>query len=591
MSETLRAAQPWITFIGCVLVVAILYWAQAVIVPVALAVLMAFLLTPVVSTLQRRIGRIPAVLAVVVLTFAAVGLSGWAVTQQITSVVQQLPAYEQNIRQKIRDMRGASGGASVETLQKTVEDIQAEVEARRAGSVAQPLVVRPQQVSALWRFPAVIGPLLGPLATAGLIVALVVFMLLEREDLRNRLIRLFGHGRLVVTTKAFDEAGRRVSRYLLVQSVVNLMFGAGVGVGLFFIGVPYPLLWAALAGALRFIPYVGPTVAAVAPLLVALAALEGWTRPLLVLALFLALELLTNVVFETVLYAGAAGVSQVGLLVAVAFWSWLWGPLGLLMATPLTVCLVVMGKYVPGLEFVSTLMSDEPVLETDVSYYQRLLAGDQSEALDLIERHLSEHPAESVYDAVILPALNYAERDRIEGRLSADEEQALMAATRELLADVAGRIGGWEAARADDTGRIPVLGFAAHGEADVLALRMFADLLEHSPFALDVQEGAVLSSEVLEALKRGRYRAVCIGDLPPNPFSKSRYLAKRLRAMVPDLPVMVGRWAPPALADDTVDALLAAGATHVEATLLESRESLARLLPILEGEKPSTDAA
>jgi predicted PurR-regulated permease PerM len=590
MSEALRAVQPWLRFVGCVLVTTILYWAQAVIVPVALALLMTFLLTPVVSPLQRRIGRVPAVLAVVLVAFAALGATGWAVTQQLASVVEELPAYRENIRRKIRDVRGAGG--SVETLQKTIEDIKAEIETREPpGTVTRPLVVRPEQVSGLWGVPAVIGPLLGRLAPAGLVVALVVFMLLEREDLRNRLIRLFGHGRLVVTTRAFDEAGRRVSRYLLVQSLVNLVFGAGVGVGLFLIGVPYPLLWGALAGALRFIPYVGPTVAALVPLAVALAALEGWTRPLLVLGLFVVLELLTNLVLETVVYAGAAGVSQVGLLVAVAFWSWLWGPLGLLMATPLTVCLAVMGKYVPGLEFVTTLLSDEPVLAADVSYYQRLLAGDEAEAIELVERHATAESAETVYDALMLPALNYAERDRIEERLSPEEEHAVAEATRELLDEVPGGADGANAADDSGTDRIPVLGVAAHGERDVLALTMLARLLDGTPVALEVPPSALLSSEIVGAVQKGHYRAVCIADLPPSSPSKSRYVVKRLRTSMPDLPIVVGRWAPPELADETADALLSAGATHVDARLLDSREQLVRLVQIQPRERPTTDAA
>jgi predicted PurR-regulated permease PerM len=581
MSDTLRSAQPWLTFIACVLVVAVLYWAQAVIVPIAVALLMTFLLTPLVAFLQRGIGRVPAVLAAVVLAFAALGLAGWGITQQLASLGQELPAYQRNIHQKIRDVRGAGKGGSVEALQKTVEGINADIgQHAESGTVAKPLVVREPQGNALWMFPGVIGPILEPLATAGLIVALVVFMLLEREDLRNRLIRLFGHGRLVVTTRAFDEAGRRVSRYLLAQSLVNVVFAAGVGLGLYLIGVPYPLLWAALAGALRFIPYVGSTIAATAPFLVALAALEGWTRPLLVLALFGGLELVTNLVLETIVYAGAAGVSQVGLLVAIAFWSWLWGPFGLLLATPLTVCVAVLGKYVPGLEFVSTLMSDEPVLAIDVSYYQRLLAGDQAEAADLIERYVSMQPTGSVYDDVMLPALTYAERDRIEARLTVEEEQAVVDATRELLAEVPARA---DDARVDDTRRIPVLGFAANGEADAVALRMLAELLGGTPFVLDIQPSSTPSSEALDTLKKGRHRAVCIADLPPSASSKSRYFLKRLRAAVPDVPVVVGRWAPPALADETPDVLLAAGAIHVGSTLLETREYLARLAPILAG--------
>ena len=241
--------------------------------------------------------------------------------------------------------------------------------------------------------------MLGPLGTAGLVLVMVIFMLLERRDLRDRLIGLFGHGRFAITTKAIDEAGTRVSRQLLMQSLVNLVYGIAAGVGLYFLGVPYPLLWASLGAALRFIPYVGPVLGAGAPIVVSLAALEGWTGPLEVMALFVALELFTNLVLETVLYAGAAGVSQVALLMSVAFWTWLWGPLGLLMATPLTVCLVVLGKHVPGLEFVGTLMADTPPLAPEHGYYQRLLARDQGEAADLIDQYIKTESPRSVYDA------------------------------------------------------------------------------------------------------------------------------------------------------------------------------------------------
>ena len=282
-----------------------------------------------------------------------------------------------------------------------------------------------------------LGPVVGPLSTAGLVAAMVIFMLLERRDLRDRLIGLIGHGQLATTTKAFDEAGSRVSRQLLMQSLVSLLYGIAVFVGLYFLHVPYPLVWATLGAAFRFIPYVGPVLAAGAPILVSLAALEGWTGPLIVLALFVVLELFTNLVLETVLYAGAVGVSQVVLLVSVAFWTWLWGPLGLLMASPLTVCLVVLGKHVPGLAFVGMLMDDTPALAPEYGFYQRLVARDQSEAAELIDSHIKTAPPASVYDALLLPALSYAERDRLEHRLSSEEEAAVIEATRELIADAA----------------------------------------------------------------------------------------------------------------------------------------------------------
>jgi len=586
MTDPFHAVRPWLTFIGCVLVGVVLYLAQAIVVPIALAVLLSFLLTPVVAAFQRRIGRVPAVLAVVLAAVGLLGAGGYIVTQQLASLAQELPAYRQNIRQKIQDVRGAGTGGSVELLQKTVDDIENELHKDEpAAPPTRPVIVRPEQVSGLWSFPAVVGPLVGPLTTAGLVVALVIFMLLERDELRSRLIRLFGYGRLAVTTKAFDEAGRRVSRYLLVQSFVNLLYALGVAVGLFFLGVPYAILWAALAGMLRFIPYVGPIVGFVAPVVVALAVFEGWMRPLLVIGLFLALELFTNLVLETVLYAGAIGVSQVALLIAVAFWSWLWGPLGLLLATPLTVCLAVLGKYVPGLEFVSTLISDEPVLTPDLTYYQRLLAGDHADAGDLIERHVTQDDPDTVFDAVMLPALSYAERDRMEGRLEPDEELAVVEATAELLNDmVDGPLDRVE-------GTIPVLGLAADGAPDVLALRMLSRLLRDTPIALEIRERPALSADLLQAVRSGHYRAICIADIPPSAPSRSRVIARRLRALAPDLPILVGRWATAGLADDSSDALRAAGATHVGTTLVETRAELARLEPAPGVAHPSPHAA
>jgi hypothetical protein len=416
------------------------------------------------------------------------------------------------------------------------------------------------------------------LGVAGLVVALVIFILLEREELRARVIRLFGQGRLVATTRAFDEAGWRVSHYLLAQSLVNVVFGVSVGIGMYLIGMPYPLLWATLSGVARYVPYVGPTIAAALPLLVSLA-LSGWTTPLLVLALFVALELFTNLVLETALYAGVAGISQVALLVGVAFWAWLWGPLGVLLATPLTVCLGVLGKHVPGLGFVTTLISDEPVLEPDLAYYQRMLAGDKTEAMEIVERFLDAQPPETVYDELMLHALNYAERDRIEGRLTIEEEQELLEATRELLEDVPVRARMSETQDEAERALEPlrVLAVPANGEGDAVALSMLADLLAHTHITLDVQTPNMLTSEIVEIAERKPHCAILIADLPPSAPTRSRYLAKRLRMRTPDLPILVGRWASPELADENSDALLSVGVTRVASTLRESRDHLLSL--------------
>jgi hypothetical protein len=340
---------------------------------------------------------------------------------------------------------------------------------------------------------------------------------------------------------------------------------------------------------IRFIPYLGPVLGAGAPILVSLAATDGWIGPLFVVGLFVVLELFTNLVLETVLYAGAAGVSPVALLASVAFWTWLWGPLGLLMATPLTVCLVVLGKHVPGLEFVGTLLADTPALAAEFGYYQRLLARDQSEAADLIEQYIKTESPRSVYDALLLPALNYAERDRLEERLSPDEETAVLDATRELLSDAAESIRRLDPAppAATDDPPLPgsreplrVLGYATNGAADELALAMLAHLLDDLPIRLEIVSTRLQAAELLSLVQQRGCSIVCLADLPPSPPSKTRYLVKRLRAALPDLRILVGRWAPPALADESTQLLRETGANLVVSTLSETRTYLIGLVEI-----------
>ncbi len=581
--DAAKSLKPWVTFAGCVLVIGILYWAQAVLVPFALAILLTFVLSPPVAWLQRWIGRGAAVLVVVSLVFTLLGLAVWGIERQIEGVVADLPTYRANILAKIADVRGASRGGSMERLQKTIDDITKDLagEAGAPGVVPQTVIIRDQLSSGFsW-----LGPVVGPLGTAGLVVAMVIFMLLERQDLRDRLIGLFGHGRLAVTTKAFYEAGSRVSRQLLMQALVNLFYGTVAGIGLYFIGVPYAYVWGALGAALRFIPYVGAVFGAGAPILVSLAALEGWTGPLLVMAGFIVLELFTNMVLEVILYAGAAGVSQVALLMSVAFWTWLWGPLGLLMATPLTVCLVVLGKHVKGLEFLATLMADQPALAPEYGYYQRLLARDQDEAAELVERHIRTEAPHTVFDALLLPALNYAERDRMEGRLSPGEEANVVEATGELTADAAELIRQTNPTLpllADTPLLAPreplrVLGYATKGIADQLALRMLSHLVEGFAIQIEITKMRMQAPELIQLVRDRGVSVVCLADLPPSPTSKTRYLVKRLRAAFPDARILVGRWCPDALADETHQPLKSAGANHIGTHLVESRDELVEL--------------
>ena len=578
-----------------VLIIASLYWAQAVLIPVALAILLTFLLSPVAGALERITRRrLPSVILVAVLTFSLLGGIGWIVTLQFGSLANELPTYRKNIRQKIADVRGAGKGGALEKVQKTVEDVTSEIqkgdEITKAKDQRSPVIVQPLGSFTFWPVPSAIGPMLERFASAGLVIVLVIFMLIQREDLRNRLIRLVGYGRLTVTTRALEEAGQRISRYLLMQTIINSSFGLAVGCALYLIGVPYAVLWGFLAAVLRFIPYAGPFAAAILPSVLSLAVFDGWLWPIVVAGLFLALELLNNIVLEPLLYGESAGVSGVGLLVAIAFWTWLWGPVGLVLATPLTVCVVVLSKYVPGMDFIGVLMSDQPAMESNISYYQRLLAMDQAEAAEIVEEHLKTHPQEQIFDAVLIPALNHARRDRELGRLTEDGEQFVFRATREILEDL-NSLMPRSSSEASDSAKtativgnssvilpkVRILGCPASDEADELALLMFRQLLDSTRYEVELMSDAVLTSEVVALIGEKSPAMIFIATVSPGGLAPTRYLCKRLRARFPNLKIAVGQWA---MGSEDRNSILLAGADRVGTTMIETREQMIQLCQI-----------
>jgi hypothetical protein len=368
-----------------------------------------------------------------------------------------------------------------------------------------------------------------------------------------------------------------------MQTFVNLIYGATAALGCYALGVPYPIVWGALGGALRFIPYVGPVIGAGAPILVSLAALPGWVDPFWVIAFYGVLEVFTNLVLETKLYAGAAGVSQVALLVSVAFWTFLWGPLGLLMATPLTVCLVVMGKHVPGLRFVDAMMTDSPAIAPEYGYYQRLLSRDIAEAADLIDRYVKTESPLTLYDGLMLPALNYAERDRLEQRLSFDERDAVIESTRELLPDAIEAMRRQVADAAPDAPPAPlqmplrVLVVPIGGTSDEVAVAMLADFVEDAGIVVE-RVAPASAAELVSLVRAKQVTAVCFADMPPSASSKTRHLIRRLHQAHADVRIIVGRWAPPAMMDTATQPLRDAGATFVAATFAETRSYLETLI-------------
>ena len=571
-----------------VLIIASLYWAQAVLIPIAVSILLTFLLTPVADSLERLgLGRVFSVILIVILAFSFLAAVGWIVTLQLTSVANELPTYRKNIEQKIADIRGAGKGGALEKVQKTAEEVKKELEKKDEPAKVQPkpreVVVQGEQSSTFWPLPIDIAPMFERLASGGLAIVLVIFMLIQREDLRNRLIRLIGYGHLTLTTKALEEASQRISRYLLMQSIINTSFGIAVGIALYFIGLPYALLWGFLAAMLRFIPYVGPWAATIMPSVLSLIVFEGWMWPALVVAVFLALELVANMILEPRLYGESAGVSEVGLLVAVAFWTWLWGPVGLILATPLTVCVVVLSKYVPQLDFINVLMSDEPVMKSHISYYQRLLAGDQDEAAEIVEEHLENHPFEETCDEVMVPTLNYAKRERALGRLAENDQQFIFQATREILEDLNGlnpepSNPAAMIKKAPTTPRVRILGCPARDDADELALLMFGHLLDPARYELMRLPDETLASEVIDQIVEKGPSLVCISSLPPGGLAQTRYLCKRLRNRFPDLKIIVGRWG--TRSENNWSSLLAAGADKVGTTLVETRDQVIQLSQI-----------
>jgi predicted PurR-regulated permease PerM len=583
---------PVVSTLGTVvLVIACLFWARVVLIPVALAILLTFVLNPVVSILQRRgLPRTPAVILVVVLACAGLGGLGWVVTWQLTSLANDLPHHTENLKHKITDLRRLGHGGVFDTVQMTVQELLGELDkshARppgdlRAVDADTPVPVVVQAPSVLWQLPT----LLEPLATAGLVLILTIFMLLAHADWRNRLLALTGYGQLTLATKALDEAGQRISRYLLMQSIINGSFGGAVGLGLFLIGVPYALLWGFLAAALRFVPYVGPAVSAILPSALSLAVFNGWLQPFLVIGLILLLELASNLVMEPWLYGQSAGVSAVALLVAVAFWTWLWGPVGLLLATPLTVCLGVLSKYVPHLAFVGILMGDEPALQPHTSYYQRLVAKDDDEAAALVDEYLETHTRDEVYDDLLLPALTAAKRDRAQDALTDEDVRFVVQATGAIVEELGMRQPPADvpvAAEGDPRAALPpvrLLGCPARDAVDALALEMFRQALDATRYTLEVVSPEVLTAEVLSLVEQQGVGLICIAALPPGASAPTRYLCKRLRARFPALKIVVGRWGFTGNRHEDRRRLLAAGADEVALSLRETRTHVMHWSPL-----------
>ncbi|WP_245454150.1 AI-2E family transporter [Aquabacter cavernae] len=592
--------------LGFMAIVAMLSVARDVFVPIALAVLLSFVLFPVIILLRKvRVPRTLAVVAVVLVALSGILSLTAVVALQVADLASELPRYQQTIREKVRTLKGATEGAGTwDRLSAMLEDLGHEFEERspiRPEGAPLPVEIHERAPGTLGMVQTVAEPLLHPLATIGIIFIFTIFILLQREDLRNRLIRLAGAHDIQRTTAALDDAAARLSRFFLTQVMLNAAFGAVIGVGLWLIGVPSPALWGLLAAVLRFVPYVGAIIAAVLPLVLAMAVDPGWSIVIATALLFAVVEPLVGHIIEPLVYGRSTGLSPVAVVASATFWTWLWGPIGLVLSTPLTLCLVVLGRHVEQLDFLDIMLGDRPPLTAAELFYQRMLAGDPVEATTKAEEFLKEGSLADYLDEVALPGLRLAQRDAARGAIDHARMQRIEESVREMLDNLAlsddpsgGRTDDPEAEAAlEAAGRVPdasppatrgslakgwpsgapVLCLAVRSPLDLAAAGLVRHLLARH--GVDAQVGSAESFGTQTIPPEGPAPVVLLSSLEMRSFALLRYSARRIRRHAPHGHLVLCAWGAPA------NAGLRANLASLEDTdaLVERMAELERLLP------------
>ena len=578
------------TAILAVIIIMMLYFGREIIIPIALAILLSFVLAPLVGLLQRiRVPRGLAVVSVVIIAFAFLFAMGSLLATQLTQLAGDLPRYQSTITEKIQSFRDTTAGrGTLERASGMLKDLSKELDKPKDAAPALvaspkatvpltpvPVEVRQPDPGALESLQSLISPLLHPLATTGIIIIFVIFILLQREDLRNRLIRLAGSHDLQRTTAALDDAASRLSRLFLIQFLLNGTFGVVIGAGLSLIGVPSAILWGILAAVLRFVPYIGAAIAAAFPLALAVAVDPTWSMLLWTLALFLVVEPIVGHVIEPMVYGHSTGLSPVAVVASATFWTALWGPIGLVLATPLTVCLVVLGRHVERLEFLDVMFGDRPALSPPEIFYQRMLAGDPTEASEKAEEFLKERSLTSYYDEVALKGLQLAQADAERGAL--DHER--LTKIRDAVSEFANNISDQddrplpkvnsttdaEATSAVETvaedapyenlpilskedlppewqGEHPVLCMAGRSLIDEAAAIMLGQLSTAHGLAARVEGAEVLSTANVFRLETTGVAIVCLVYMDAGGPAHMRYSVRRLRRKLPKATIILGCW-------------------------------------------------
>jgi predicted PurR-regulated permease PerM len=516
------------------------------------------MLAPLVKRLRRwGFGRVLSTGLVVLIAFVMLSIIGAVLASQLADLAHKLPEYQHNVQRKVESVRDSSSGP-IRRVSTAIQKFSDELSPPSASPAkSQPLEERPVSVE-IHRTPfspveliqKILASIVGGVLTVIIVIVFVIFMLIEQEDLRDRLIRLAGSRQVNLTTNVLDDAAQRVSRYLLAQFVVNSAYGILTGALLYFIQVPNPLLWAMLAGIFRYIPYLGIWIAAIMPAAVAFAVKPGWLEVPIIFGVYFGVDLLMYNFAEPLLYGSSTGLSPLAILVAAVFWTWLWGPAGLLLATPLTVCVVVIGRHVPNLTFLQVLLSDEPVLHPKTRFYQRMLALDLDEAKQVCDEFLKTKPLDELYDEVIVPALRMAEDDRHGGKLDEEQEQFIFQNTRRLVEETAERaknlLGNGSLAneaatskiRIEFTGPVQVVCVPARDEADELAALMLKELLQRHGLAAKLMQAGRSPGKLLADVDREKPKIVCVLAVPPFAYMHSRYVCRRLRHQFPQLKIV-----------------------------------------------------
>jgi predicted PurR-regulated permease PerM len=565
-------------------IIAAMSLAAEVLKPLALAVLLSFALAPLAGFFERR--RLPRALAVLLTVALALGtLSGigYVVVRQLSRLTYELPTY-QDIQKKV-DFLTPSDDTAFHRAQTVAGDVARSLDTPViAGHEAMDVRVV-EEPTFRQRLQSAVGPSLEFIGVGTFVLILVVFMLMKREVVGDRIVQLFGQRQINLTTRTMGEIGQRISRYLAMITLVNAGYGLTIGLGLWVFGVPYAVLWGCLAAMMRFIPYVGAAVSFLLPLVFSVGHFPGWKQPLEVIVLFGVVEVALSYL-EPVIYGKATGVSALGLLVAVMFWAWLWGLLGILLSTPMTLCLAVLGKYVPSLGFFATILGEDAELDQDIRFYQRLVSLDQDGATAVVDAALKDRPRVEVFDQILVPALSLAGRDAARGELEESDMAFIRRVIGEILDDMEGTEDTGLKTPAEPGDGMPglangnlvsppfeVAGVAASSSSDALALRMLGQILAPSKCTLLILEGAGSPMQLAERVAEKSPAMVVLSHLPPEALAQARYQVRRLRSRFAGLPIVVGRWGE-AGSDAASQGLFGVGATRVAFTLADARDQI-----------------